>query len=64
MKGNNEFRFNEATMIEIVQQWMNTAFTSAPIVSSVEAASGGYGAHEFVIKVKEPGTEVTTGTTK
>lgn len=54
MKGNNEFRFNEATMVEIVQQWMNTAFTNAPHVSGVEAVSGSsYGPKEFVIKVTD-----------
>lgn len=38
MKGNNVFLFNEATMMEALQHWLNGQFVgdSAPIVTAIQ----------------------------
>ena len=45
MKGNNELRINEATMMEAVQLWLDSKFKeNPPTVKAVEQSSdpGGY----------------------
>jgi hypothetical protein len=47
MKGNNELRLNEATLIEAVQEYLNKRMTTfAPKVISI-----GYGDREFRVYV-------------
>lgn len=54
MKGNNELRLNEATMIEALQLWLDSKFTKdAPRVTSVEAIHSGTYCKEFSIKVTD-----------
>lgn len=43
MKGNNELKLNEATMIEVVQEWIDRQLPGgAPTVTSVKGSSSGY----------------------
>jgi hypothetical protein len=54
MKGNNELRLNEATMIEAMQLWMDSQFKgSAPRVTVVEECKSGAYCKEFVVKVTD-----------
>ena len=54
MKGNNELRLNEATMIEALQLWLDSKFAKdAPRVTSVEAINSGAYCKEFSIKVTD-----------
>jgi hypothetical protein len=52
MRGSNEFKFNQATMIEAVQYYLEKIMkTPVPVVVSIE--SKGYDVYtEFTIKVK------------
>ena len=59
MKGNNTLEFNEATMKEIVQHYLDTVMFRDEVkvtVTSVKPASKGYGGNSFEISVetKEP----------
>ena len=51
MKGTNEFRLNEATMIEIVQGWLDATIKGA--VPKVESVKHLHTEHSFVIRMKE-----------
>lgn len=43
MKGNNELKLNEATMIEVVQEWLDRQLPGgAPTVTSVKGGSNNY----------------------
>ena len=44
MKGSNTLEFNEATIIEAIQYWLNSQFVEgkAPTVKSVKGGSGTY----------------------
>lgn len=54
MKGNNELRLNEATMIEALQLWIEHQFAeNAPRVSSVEEIRTGAYYREFSVKVTD-----------
>jgi hypothetical protein len=55
MTGNNEFRFNRATMHQIVQYYLaNVLFKAgqAPIVTYVREQAGDA---TFIVRTKEPG---------
>ncbi len=55
MKGNNELNLNEATMIEVVQYWLNAQMHAgkAPEVYRVQPdRSGSFNC--FIIYVREP----------
>ena len=50
MKGNNEFHFNEATMIEAVQEYLNKRMGEfAPTVTSFSQSEYGL----FIIETRE-----------
>ena len=54
MKGNNELRLNETTMIEALQLWVDSQFAKdAPRVSSVEELRTGTYCKEFSVKVTD-----------
>jgi len=54
MKGNNELRLNEATMIEALQMWIDAQFTkNPPRVASVEELSSTNYCKEFSVKVTD-----------
>lgn len=43
MKGNNELKLNEATMMEVVQEWLDRQLPAgAPTVTSVKGGSSNY----------------------
>lgn len=43
MKGNNELKLNEATMMEVVQEWLDRQLPGgAPTVTSVKGGNGQY----------------------
>jgi len=54
MKGNNELRLNQATMIEALQLWVDSQFTKNPprVVSVEELSSSGY-CKEFSVRVTD-----------
>lgn len=48
MKGHNELRMNEATMIEVVQEWLDRQLPAgAPTVTSVKGGSG----HDYTFTI-------------
>jgi hypothetical protein len=53
MKGNNELRLNQATLIEAVQEYLAKRYTPTPKVNSVELSKEGYGDPLFLVKVEE-----------
>lgn len=54
MKGNNELRLNEATMIEALQLWLDSKFVkAAPRVTGIEEISTGTYCKEFKVKVTD-----------
>ena len=54
MKGNNEFRFNQATMIEIVQKWIDSHISDTPKVTAISYNSNSM---EFTIMVSSEDKE-------
>lgn len=43
MKGNNELKLNEATMIEVVQEWLDRQLPAgAPTITSVKGGGNQY----------------------
>ncbi len=58
MKGSNELKLNEATMIAAVQHYLNSQFSpgKAPLVKSVKAEKSGYSSETFAVSVQEPET--------
>ena len=53
MKGNNEIRLNESTMVEVVQQWLNREMpNNTPKVTSVTSDNDNY-APGFTVKVSD-----------
>lgn len=53
MKGNNELRLNDATVIEALQEYFDKRFTGAPVnVTSVKREQSGYES-TFVVQVEE-----------
>jgi hypothetical protein len=55
MKGTNELRLNEATMVEALQYWLNAQMAAgkAPCVSGISVERN-VGINEFVIRLTEP----------
>lgn len=54
MKGNNELRLNQATMIEALQLWVDSQFAKdAPRVVSIEELSSTNYCKEFSVKVTD-----------
>lgn len=54
MKGDNEFHFNEATMIEALNEYLRTRIVGETInVTSVECNSNAY-ARTFIVKIESP----------
>ena len=55
MRGNNELRLNQATMIEALQQYLNAQMTSAQKVVSIEQDSRPNGGtfDGFVVKLTD-----------
>ncbi len=61
MKGNNELRLNDATMIEALQEYFDKRFTGAPFsVASVKHEQSGYES-TFVVRVEERIAQGETG---
>jgi len=57
MKGNNELRLNDATVIEALQEYFDKRFTGAPVrVTSVKRESSGYDS-TFIVLVEERSPE-------
>ena len=56
MKGNTTIKFNQSTMIEAVQMYLDAQLTGKHIVESVRSVSGGSGYSDgcFDIEIKEP----------
>lgn len=59
MKGNNELRLNQATIIEAVQEYLAKRYTPTPFVKSVAMSKESYGSDWFVVQVEEAVAEVT-----
>ena len=53
MKGNNELRWNEATIIEAVQEYLDKRYTPKVRVVAVAIDGTSYQASVFVVKVEE-----------
>jgi len=56
LKGSNELRMNQTTMIEAVQCYLATQFKDncVPVVEHVTAKNDGHSGEGFVVKLKEP----------
>jgi hypothetical protein len=54
MIGNNELLFNQATMVEALQMYLNASMVNSPTVVSVSKHSSNGGVEEFSIKVEGP----------
>ncbi len=52
MKGSNELKLNEATLIEAMQEYLDKRYTSKVAVQSVKQTGSGYSA-EFTVAVME-----------
>lgn len=55
LQGTNEFRFNQATMREIVQHYLVTKLLDpeqVAVVENVEATKPDYGPQEFSVQVR------------
>lgn len=64
MKGQNEIRFNQATIVDAVQEYLAKRYTPTPKVESVEwkSESRGYGNDgSFVVLVTEQPPEAPRG---
>lgn len=59
LKGSNEIRMNQSTMIEAVQCYLATQFKDdcVPIVERVTAKNDAHNGEGFVVKLKEPEPE-------
>lgn len=53
MKGNNELRINHATMIEVVQLWVDSKFKEPLRVENVEQLSSTNYCREFSVKITD-----------
>jgi len=54
MKGNNKFIFNEATMIEVVQAWLNANMLgNVPTITSVCYSNDVKNSFEISVKSEE-----------
>ena len=51
MKGSNSIEVNQATMVEIVQQWANVEFKGKPTVKSVDRVQSGSSYKSFKIEL-------------
>ena len=65
MKGKNEMLLNEATMIEITQQWLDRQLTgNAPVVTSVKHEGGDRYCNTFKVSLDSeadrPGPKAAT----
>lgn len=52
MIGNNELRFNEATMVAAMQFWLNDQFKVPPTVTSVKQGDTSAYAKEFIVTIE------------
>lgn len=59
MKGTNELHLNSATMVEIVQYWLNSRMTEpVPVVTGFSKDSKGYGGDVFIVTLEaDPGED-------
>lgn len=53
MKGNNELRLNEATVVEALQEYLAKRYTPTPKVESISADSKIYDGSWFIVKLSE-----------
>ena len=53
MKGNNELKLNEATIIDAVQEYLDKRYTPKVVVTSVKETSNSSYSAEFTVKVEE-----------
>ncbi len=53
MRGTNELILNEATMMEIVQQWYNRTVTEKAVVTGVKVSTDTAYSRTFVITLEE-----------
>ena len=53
MKGSNDLRWNEATIIEAVQEYLDKRYTPNVTVTSVKSESKNYGDGGFLVTVVE-----------
>jgi hypothetical protein len=52
MKGSNELRLNEATIIEAVQEYLDKRLPTTPVVvKSIDENNGGYN-KTFIVKIE------------
>lgn len=54
MIGNNEFKFNQATMIEALQLWCDKNFVAPPIVTAVKIDNTLDDSFRVLVKQPEP----------
>lgn len=54
MKGNNELRLNDATMMEALQEYFDKRITGSLVdVKSIKCESQGYAGNTFIVQVAE-----------
>ena len=56
MKGTNELRLNEATMVEALQYWLNAQMAAgmAPAVTGCSVERGTGSGLEFIVRLTDP----------